>query len=242
MEVTISTSGSTVVGQSLNITCSVVLIEGLVSNISIELDKMDAISKIDDLNLLTVTTVDNGMAMVTLILDPVEFNHRGVYICKAEYSVTITNDEESRSVSTNLTVDCKLLQLSILHYSISSFCIVPPFDVAISQDYNDPLYTGTNLTITCSITLDSLVDIPVIVNNIWTRNGSVITENTITENLITNSNISYTATLEFFPLYSLTDDGEYQCSVALYADVLDDYVANASSSASTSIDVLGKLT
>ena len=129
MEVTISTSGSTVVGQSLNITCSVVLIEGLVSSniISIEWDKMDAVSKIDDLNLLTVTTVDNGMAMVTLILDPVEFNHRGVYICKAEYNVTVTGDKESRSVSTNLTVDCKLyifiLQLSILHYSISSYSV-----------------------------------------------------------------------------------------------------------------------
>ena len=98
------------------------------------------------------------------------------------------------------------------------------------------------MTITCSITLDSLVDKPVIVNNIWTRNRSIITENTITENLITNSNTSYTATLQFFPLYSLTDDGEYQCSVAVYPDVLDDYVADASSSASTSIDVLGKLT
>ena len=98
------------------------------------------------------------------------------------------------------------------------------------------------MTITCSITLDSLVDIPVIVSNIWTRNRSVITENTITENLITNSNTSYTAILEFFPLYSLTDNGEYQCSVAVYPDVLDDYAVDASSSASVSIDVLGKLT
>ncbi len=80
------------------------------------------------------------------------------------------------------------------------YSIVPPFDVAISQDYTDPLYTGTNLTITCSITLDSLVNIPVIVNNQWTRNANGIPEATITEDLVINTNLTYTATLEFFPL------------------------------------------
>ena len=119
------------------------------------------------------------------------------------------------------------------------YSIVPPFDVAISQDYTDPLYTGTNLTITCSITLDSLVNIPVIVNNQWTRNGNVITEATIAEDLVINTNLTYTATLEFFPLYYMTDDGNYQCSVDVIPNVTDDYVTNISNSASVTIDVLG---
>ncbi len=121
------------------------------------------------------------------------------------------------------------------------YSIVPPFDVTISQDYSDPLYTGTNLTITCSITLDSLVNIPVIVNNQWTRNGNVITEVTIVEDLVINTNLTYTATLEFFPLYYMTDDGDYQCSVDVIPDVTDNYVTNISNSASITIDVLGKL-
>ena len=119
------------------------------------------------------------------------------------------------------------------------YSIVPPFDVTISQDYSDPLYTGTNLTITCSITLDSLVNIPVIVNNQWTRNGNVITEVTIVEDLVINTNLTYTATLEFFPLYYMTDDGDYQCSVDVIPDVTDNYVTNISNSASITIDVLG---
>ncbi len=118
------------------------------------------------------------------------------------------------------------------------YSIVPPFDVAISQDYTDPLYTGTNQTITCSITLDSLVNIPVIVNNLWTRNGNGITETTITDDLVINTNLTYTATLEFFPLYHMTDDGNYQCSVDV---VTDNYVTNISNIASATIDVLGKL-
>ncbi len=121
------------------------------------------------------------------------------------------------------------------------YSIVPPFDVAISQDYTDALYTGTNLTIACTITLDSLVNIPVIVNNQWTRNGNVITEVTIVEDLVINTNLTYTATLEFFPLYYMTDDGDYQCSVDVIPDVTDNYVTNISNSASITIDVLGKL-
>ena len=54
--------------------------------------------------------------------------------------------------------------------------MVPAFDITISQDYTAPLYTGTNLTIMCSISLNSLVDIPVTVSNNWTRNNSEITE------------------------------------------------------------------
>ena len=118
---------------------------------------------------------------------------------------------------------------------------VPPFDVEISQDYNDPLYAGTNLTITCEITLSSLVDIPVIVSNQWTRNGYEITEDTITEDLIGDDNLIHTATLEFFPLYHVTDDGEYRCSVNITADIGDNYVESIYNNRSTTFTVLGEM-
>ncbi len=108
LEVAISTNGSIEVGQSLNITCSVVLVEGLVGNISIIWDKIDTISDIEDLSIPIVTMVDGGMTNVTLIIDPVLFEYRGVYICEAMYNVTVTDDAETRSVNTSLTVDCKL--------------------------------------------------------------------------------------------------------------------------------------
>ena len=40
------------------------------------------------------------------------------------------------------------------NYSISVVYIVPPFDVTISQDCSDPLYTGTNFAIHCKIELN----------------------------------------------------------------------------------------
>ena len=127
---------------------------------------------------------------------------------------------------------------------VYSFCIVPPFNVTIYQSYYDSLYAGTNLTIFCDITLSSLVNIPIKVSNEWTRNGSQITEDTIREDLSKIiSNLTYTASLEFYPLNDLTDDGEYRCTVRVSSDEMDEnsYTTNITNNASTSLDVLGKL-
>ena len=122
-------------------------------------------------------------------------------------------------------------------------CIVPPFNVTISQSYYDSLYAGTNLTIFCDITLSSLVNIPIKISNEWTRNGSQITEDTIREDLLKNNNLAYTASLEFYPLNGLTDDGEYRCTVRVSSDEIDEnsYTTSIANNASTSLDVLGKL-
>ena len=59
-----------------------------------------------------------------------------------------------------------------------------------------------------------------------------------------NNNLAYTASLEFYPLNALTDDGEYRCTVSVSSDEMDEknYTTSISSNASTSLDVLGKLT
>ena len=122
--------------------------------------------------------------------------------------------------------------------------LVPPFNVTISQNYYDPLYAGTNLTITCDITLSNLVDIPVIVSNEWTRNGNEITETTITEDLVKINNLNHITSLEFLPLNALTDDGEYKCSVRVILSVMDEndyiYITDVTNNASTALDVLSE--
>ena len=100
------------------------------------------------------------------------------------------------------------------------------------------MYTGTNLTITCNIELSNLVDIPVNVNNQWTRDGADIVESTITSDLVKVTAFKHTATLEFYPLYHATDDGVYQCSVMISSE--EEFVNSISNSASTTLDVLGK--
>ena len=122
--------------------------------------------------------------------------------------------------------------INIYFYSL----IVPPFTVDISRDYSDTLYAGTPLTLTCDITLDDLVDIPVIVTNQWTRNMMIITEPTITESLTETDTNRYTATLYFYPLSATYDNGEYQCTVLVTANTVDNYTTNITNE--TSIDVV----
>ena len=101
--VTISTSGSIEVGRSLNITCTVVLVEGLVGNISIKWDKMDDISELEELNIPVVRVSDGPVTNVTLMLDPVLFNYRGLYMCETMYNVSQTFDWESLTAHTEIS-------------------------------------------------------------------------------------------------------------------------------------------
>ena len=55
------------------------------------------------------------------------------------------------------------------------------------------------------------------------------------------NNLNHTATLEFFPLCHVTDNGEYQCLVKVVPDVNDKYVTSISNNASTTLDVLSEL-
>ena len=123
-----------------------------------------------------------------------------------------------------------------------SCLIVPPFTTEMSRNYLHTLYAGTQLTLTCNITLDDLVDIPVIVTNQWTRNMMNITEPTITESLIQTDTNHYTATLDFYPLSAVYDKGEYKCTVLVTADTTDDYIKNniITNDASTHVVVEGQ--
>ena len=110
LQLNISTSGYTDVGQSFNMTCSVRVVEGLVEQPNVTWTKMDDVSMgdLDDLNITTVTVIDGPVTNVTIILDPVLFEHRGVYICMAEFNISLTFDGDSDSQEYELIVSCKL--------------------------------------------------------------------------------------------------------------------------------------
>ena len=122
MQINISTVGSTEVGQSLNITCIVRVVERLLVKPTIEIMKMNTtdIYLLQDINVLyTVTTDDTGSETNwTIILEPVKFEDRGVYICKADFNVTGVNGTNDPATATydfqfveedyELIVDCKL--------------------------------------------------------------------------------------------------------------------------------------
>ena len=123
LELNIPTSGYTEVGQSFNMTCSVRVVEGLVQQPNVTWMKMDDVSMgdLDELNIPTITLIDGPVTNVTIVLDPVLFEHRGVYICMAEFNISLTNDADSNSQEYELIVDCKLLILLSTSASPSLF-------------------------------------------------------------------------------------------------------------------------
>ena len=109
LQLNISTSGYTEVGQSLNMTCSVRVVEGLVQQPNVTWTKMDDVSMgdLDELNITTITVIDGSITNVTVMLDPVLFEHRGMYICIAEYNISLTYDADSNSQEYIIIVYCK---------------------------------------------------------------------------------------------------------------------------------------
>ena len=114
--------------------------------------------------------------------------------------------------------------------------------VTISKEHNDTLYAGTPFFIKCDIMLNPLVTIPVIVTNQWTRDGTnvPITDATITEGLNMINTLHYNATLMFYPLDNADDSGMYTCNVKVAAPNSYVYLRNTTSSANTSITVIGE--
>ena len=64
-----------------------------------------------------------------------------------------------------------------------------------------------------------------------------ITEPTITESFIQTDTNHYTATLDFYPLSAVYDNGEYKCTVLVTADTEDNYTAYITNDASNDVVV-----
>ena len=120
MQLNIVTVGSTEVGQNLNITCTVRVVERLVVKPTIEITKMNAtdIYLLEDINVPYSTFNTGSENNATITLEPVRFEDRGVYICMAEFNVTgingtndpttATYDAQSTVEDFELIVNCKL--------------------------------------------------------------------------------------------------------------------------------------
>ena len=129
--------------------------------------------------------------------------------------------------------------------------------VELSKDYEDPLYAGSNLTLTCFTDLDeNLIDIPIVLSTSWTKtNVPVIIDSTHLEqqpSLVDPLLLTYVATYSFTPLddrfdstdsSDMGDSGTYQCDITVMSTVSGDaYVRpRSASSASDAITVLGQL-
>ena len=122
MQLNIFIVGSTEVGQNLNITCTVRVVKRLVVTPTIEIMKMNTTDTylLQDINVpYSIITDDTGSETnVTITLEPVRFEDRGVYKCTAEFNVTGVNGTNDPTTATydaqstvevfELIVKCKL--------------------------------------------------------------------------------------------------------------------------------------
>ena len=60
---------------------------------------------------------DGSVTNLTLMLDPVLFNYRGLYMCEAMYNVSETFDGDSVTDKTQLAVDCKFHDNALYMYN-----------------------------------------------------------------------------------------------------------------------------
>ena len=121
MGLSISAVGSTEVGQPLNITCTVTVVEGLVVQPTVAWIKMDDISlgDINELTIPNITVIEGGVTNVTIVLEPVKFEHGGIYYCMGMFNVSeITNDAQAESDVFNLIVDRKCLYLCAFNFDL----------------------------------------------------------------------------------------------------------------------------
>ena len=124
------------------------------------------------------------------------------------------------------------------HIPLCSFVSpsAPQPRVAMSANHTSPLYAGTGLILTCTVSLHSSVDTNVSVSVTWTGPRPIPGERySVME--ASGSGGTYTGSLTISPLAEGQDDGQYTCSVTVGGG---SSVLEATGSDAVTIDVMGK--
>ena len=131
----------------------------------------------------------------------------------------------------------------MIHKSIFYFSVPTPM-LSIELSGQNYFLAGSELTITCNITVDYTVDTPFIVNTTWTMtNGSVHNILTNTTKRITVLNPfetsfnTYSTQVIFLTFSSSMDSGIYTCNVSIDGDY--DSLLN-SDEISKTVAIIGK--
>ena len=112
---------------------------------------------------------------------------------------------------------------------------VPQPGVDVSLDHTAPLYAGTSLTLTCTVTLDPNVDNSESVMTEWSGPRDIPGES-YSVTAASGSGSTYTGSLTISPLAQL-DDGTYTCTVSVTGGT---NVLQANNSDNTTVTIMSK--
>ncbi|KAL5486424.1 hypothetical protein EMCRGX_G018896 [Ephydatia muelleri] len=183
-QVTITPSGSSTSGSPYNLTCTVMVVNGLVVVPQVMWFKNGVNVAVG--NSISFASSANKTTL-TLQYNPLRTSHGGQYSCIANVSLPVIS---ITSFYSNL---------------VSSLAVqIPPPTVTITAAPSQVTTIGGNITLTCDIQLDPSVDSNVTVNSTWTG------PNSLTSSSILSS--PYQSTLMLGSL-TTTSAGNYACSV-----------------------------
>ena len=217
-------SSPVIAGESLTLTCSATVQEGISSSPT-----------------LMWTSGSQQSTGSSLTLNPLLTSHGGVYTCTARLTIPEAGVDVSGLNTLNVSVQSKLASYNVAN-RINDFFVytVPPPLMTISgTPRNRSFFQGLNLVFTCNIILDEAVDTLVTVQGTWNRNGTEL----VNESRITISNPplmtpSYQTTVSFIPL-NVSDAGTYECNATVTPQDTT-FVTGTTSSISRNINVAGR--
>ena len=108
--------------------------------------------------------------------------------------------------------------------------------VSIANNPTGIITAGSSVTLTCTVVLESSVDVPVTVNTVWTGPDN-FNRNVMAQQM--GSTTTYTSTV-MVSLFGRDQSGEYTCTATVRLASPSPFIMNSMSSSSTRRVTVGK--
>ena len=197
----------------------------------------------------TNNTVVGNSAVITSIVTfaPLLTSQSGIYTCQVSLQSPSLQQPLNISDMVTVSVQSKYWHLYSInaHFTciMSSIASVPhPTIEVFTMPGSGPYYAGSSLHLTCVAEVNSVVDVPYVLDIVWKKSG-VALEN---DYHISISNITklgprnYQSDLDLYPLSTSLDMGVYTCQVEIDSSSAQLFVLRAVHTTSAIVNVHGK--
>ena len=182
--------------------------------------------------------MDSGETQSTLSFSSLSLSDAGQYRCDVTVSSTLLSQPVMNMSNTlDLTLQSKYNSSLMICNIIVNFShlVPPPTAVTVTASPNGTIFTGSSLTLTCSIELSEAVDIAVTVNTVWSGpSGAQFTTSTPVATRMTATTYTSTATISSV---GTSDSGEYTCTATVSSTSNSFVLASGGATGSTSVTV-----
>ena len=180
----------------------------------------------------------SGETQSTLSFSSLSLSDAGQYRCDVTVSSTLLSQPITKMSNTHdLTLQSKYNFSLMFCYLIVelSHLVPPPTAVTVTASPDGTIFTGSSLTLTCSIELSEAVNIAVTVNTVWSGpSGTQFTTTTSVASMLTATTYTSTATISSV---ETSDSGEYTCTATVRSTSNSFVLASGGATGSTSVTV-----